>query len=130
MSKKSSRIIIALLAVVILCICVAGPLLIDTGSGSGNARAQDVSDEIIRSAVECENAARKKLLNPSTAKFAKYKQGEEVFKVRNRPDGWYLVTSHVEATNAYGATLRNYYSCVVVNEQTFWRIEEFKFVLK
>jgi hypothetical protein len=69
----------------------------------------------------CRQFVRDRLKAPTTAKFASYSEN----KVTDGGGGRYTVVAHVDAQNAFGAMLRNAYTCVVVWQSgTTWRLEK------
>jgi hypothetical protein len=63
----------------------------------------------IRAYVEAKDFVSRRLKAPATADFAGYSDSAVV----NKGDGTYIVVSHVDAQNAFGAKIRTQYRCRV-----------------
>lgn len=69
----------------------------------------------VYAAISCEKAVLQQLLAPASAQFPKLID----FSIRELPGGDFLVSSHVDAHNPYGALVRRNFSCRVrVTDET------------
>lgn len=59
--------------------------------------------------VMCEEFVKKSLRSPSSAEFPTYSNPA----VSDHGNGRYIVTSHVDSQNAFGAMLRNAFTCEI-----------------
>lgn len=76
--------------------------------GSTSARNSTGSDESSMASVQCERFVRERLKTPSTANFPFFADSSKKIDERR-----YVVQSHVDAENSFGAKLRNSYICVL-----------------
>ena len=65
--------------------------------------------------VLCRDEVRKRLLAPSTASFPHMGQAEITRTAGNARS--FIISSYVDAQNAFGATIRNNWVCVIEHEQ-------------
>lgn len=88
---------------------------------------QEKSDFLVyRVKVACQSEVEQRLLSPSTATFP----SNEQFRTRwSESDKKLEILGYVDASNAFGAMLRKYFSCVYVrgegdeNELKTWHVE-------
>lgn len=102
---------LAVLGVVVV-LGVVGNII---GGGSSTTTANPTRD----AALICHKFVRERLKSPSTAKFPTSDEST----VQPISGGDYEVTSYVDSQNAFGATLRSNYTCVVKPvEGDKWRL--------
>ena len=108
------------------CICMVIILLamwfIFSNCGDGKPKAEH--DPII-ACVMSQTFAKERLKAPATAKFASYRESQ----VTDKGNGEYLVSSHVDAENSFGAKIRTRYIChLKYTGNNRWQLMEFKFL--
>lgn len=123
-SDRTIRLVVIGLAVLSLSIWV----LANTGRQSPNATSTadtsdqtstDMSGQKSTAWLACQEAVKKRLLSPATAHFPDYSSSS----VRGGAlSGQYVVVSHVDAENAFGALLRKLWYCTV----TVWGTDYYR----
>jgi len=83
-----------------------------------------IYNDKLEARVVCRNFVKSRLKSPSTVKFP-YVSPEEVLILN---DDCYGIASYIDAQNAFGATTRSHFRCIVKkSEQGGWNLVSLKF---
>lgn len=68
----------------------------------------------------CQEKVTEQLRSPSTAQFPSFSGGEA--RVNQDTDSTYIVIAWVDASNAFGAPIRNNFACEIIYSGKTWRV--------
>lgn len=96
--------------------------IVFSNCGGGGPSAEH---DPIMACVMSQTFAKDRLKAPATAKFASYQESQ----VTDKGNGEYLVSSHVDAENSFGAKVRTKYICrLKYTGNNRWQMLEFRFL--